>query len=170
MMARPLTYFEARSIPEPNSGCWLWEGAVSAFGYGWVRYAGRAHHAHRAVWMCIHGDIPRSVLVCHLCDNRLCVNPDHLYAGTHRQNMDDAVRRHRMSRAPTAWGEKHPNAKLTDDEVATIRCRLAAGEMQKTIAEEFGVSQSHISDLRSGRRRRPLDAKRERETLNIGAA
>lgn len=129
-------YIEARCIPEPNSGCWLWEGPPGTHDYGQAK----GTTAHRVAYRAFVGDIPKRHFVCHRCDNKLCVNPDHLYAGTHKQNMDDVAR-----------GGRHPNRKLTEAQVAEIK---SSGEPQRVLAKRFGVNQKAIWQVRKGLARR----------------
>jgi hypothetical protein len=103
---------------------------------------GKAVYAHRAAWEMVNGSIG-DLYVLHRCDNRKCVNPEHLFLGTFDENMADMVRKDRQ-----ALGTRNGHAKLTDDQVRGIR---AATGRQKAIAAEFGVTQSLISMIRSGR-------------------
>ena len=80
--------------------CILWQGAPQQNGYGQVTKYGRKWTAHRLAYYEAHGPIPKGLLVCHTCDNRLCVNVEHLFLGTARDNMQDAKAKGRMSKKP----------------------------------------------------------------------
>jgi hypothetical protein len=86
---------ESRSIPEPNSGCWLWEKAVDRGGYGVIRPDYDLLRAHRLSYEIYKGKTDERLYVLHRCDVRCCVNPDHLFLGTHADNMKDMVRKGR---------------------------------------------------------------------------
>lgn len=81
--------------PEPNSGCWLWTAGLGGSGYGALRY-GTPTRAHRVSYMVFVGPITDGLFVCHRCDTPLCVNPDHLFLGTAKDNAVDAMRKGRL--------------------------------------------------------------------------
>jgi len=133
----------AKSMPEPNSGCWLWLGEVNEKGYGRATIDGRRTMAHRAMWSETHGSIPDKLLVCHRCDVPGCINPSHLFLGTHADNARDMKekKRHR-------FGERHVRAKLgTDDAQAICTDRRKYWD----IAAEFGVNASTVCAIKAGR-------------------
>lgn len=132
-------------------GCWLWKGSTDAYGYGQFcrRFSGkRIHKAHRVAWEKSKGPIPDGQQVLHRCDNPSCVNPEHLFLGTQLENIADMVGKLRNPK-----GEKHGSAKLSDDQIDAIRL-LGASMPQRKIAERFGVTQGHVSDILNGRKRK----------------
>lgn len=93
-----LERFSEKWTPEPFSGCWIWTGAEAGDGYGYIRHSGAAGdtYAHRASWKLFRGEIPVGLSVLHQCDTPTCVNPDHLFLGTQKDNIRDASGKGRM--------------------------------------------------------------------------
>lgn len=134
-------------MPEPNSGCLLWTGAVDRPGYGQLLVNGKWVGAHRAAWALEHGPIPTGLMVCHKCDVPACVNPAHMFLGTAADNTRDAARKGRLIIPRQPLGEASPNAKLTTAEVRSI---LADNRPCGTIAASYGVAFSTISMIKRG--------------------
>lgn len=123
---------------DKSGECWTWTGARTQSGYGWANLlgvAGRSARAHRVSWWIANGPIPPGLFVCHKCDNRSCVRPDHLFTGTCADNNRDMARK---GRVVTRRGSTCPHTRLTEDNVREIRA-LAASMARKDIAARFGV-------------------------------
>lgn len=140
-LAERLEYY---SIPEPNSGCQLWLGSADTDGYGQIRDNGPMAGAHRVAWRIAFGSIPVGLIVCHKCDVPPCINADHLFLGTHRDNAAD---RDAKGRRIAPRGEESGLSKLTEEEVQAIQ---ADSRRQIDIARDFGISQSHVSAIKHG--------------------
>jgi hypothetical protein len=133
--------FSTRYIPEPNSGCWLWTGAVTVEGYGRLRRGRGDILAHRLSYLIHCGPIPSGAGVLHSCDMPSCVNPDHLRAGSQADNAADIIKRGRFKRGNRAVGSQHVNSKLTEEQVLMARSRYAGGAASiKEMARELGVN------------------------------
>lgn len=139
-------YFFDRSIPEPNSGCWIWLNADGAQGYGRMRVNGKTRNAHRAAYEIANDTILTSDIdVCHRCDTPACVNPDHLFAGTRKENMEDCARKNRIRPPTPLMGDESPNSKLTEDDVRAIR---ADNRSNRALARHYGLDKGTIAAVR----------------------
>lgn len=122
--------------------CWLFMGSRNAKGYGQIATE-RKHRpilTHRLAWQLANGPIPDGLEVCHHCDTPSCCRVDHLFLGTHKENMEDCLKKGRVAR-----GERGGQSKLSTDDVLTIRSLAAQGAPQDQIALRFGVSRSLVS-------------------------
>jgi len=136
-----------------KSSCWEWTGSKRN-GYGRMIIGSRtdgtrkSDSAHRVSYILAHGRIPDGMEVCHKCDNPCCVNPDHLFAGTHQDNMDDRERKGRN----IVWvGEEQPRAKLTKKTVKDARWERAyKGTSIQKLADKYGVSKKTMLDALRG--------------------
>jgi len=120
-------------IDKCADGCWLWRGHTDK-GYGIFAVNSRPVLAHRFAYALFVGEIPAGMCICHSCDNSRCVNPDHLFIGSHRDNMNDMVAKGRVAR-----GARHGNVKLSADTVRAIRLYARIGINDRFIARRLGV-------------------------------
>lgn len=125
-----------------GADCWGWEGKKDRAGRGIFPVRGTHHLAYRLSFIFERGPIPEDLMVCHHCDNPGCVNPDHLFVGTHQENMDDKVRKGRQSRPR---GDKCGKAKLNWNLVFAMRQSHRQGARQKDLADRYGISQKQVS-------------------------
>lgn len=128
----------------PWTTCWLWMGGDEDYGYGRYCFNGKRRRAHALAFEFSTGIKTNGKCVCHKCDVRTCVNPDHLFLGTRADNLRDMWAKGRGVNNPKL-GEKHGMAKLKELQVLEIRARLKTRESQSSIAKSYGVSQSQIS-------------------------
>lgn len=158
--------FWEKVVRDPESDCWLWSGTRMQGGYGafWIPAGliegcpgGRMHPAGRVLLYLIKGRWPSAdVDACHRCDNPPCVKPDHLFPGTPKENIADAIRKGRMRWTGAPGGERHPDHKLKDSQVLEATLRARAGEQPQDLAVEFGVSTALIVAYRKGIRRKDV--------------
>jgi len=133
-----------------DDACWEWQGAINPqSGYGILWHGGRIHAAHRVSYEIHFGQQVNSGVVCHKCDNPRCVNPNHLFLGTHADNVADKVSKNRQAR-----GERHGMAKLSDSDVKTIRHLRKQGETLRSLSARFGVCETHICNIGTGKIRK----------------
>lgn len=139
--------FEAKL--DKSGACWIWTASVAGKGYGQMKLPGqrKQEYSHRIAYLLYKGLIPEGIQVCHTCDTPRCCNPDHLFLGTAKENLQDMKTKNRH-----LAGAKNAQAKLTDDQVRQIRVMLAANIPQHRIAAVFGVQQMAISRINTGER------------------
>lgn len=148
-------FFDKIRISE--TGCWNWIASIRGkSGYGAFKLNGLVVDAHRVSWMIHKGEIQKGKFVCHTCDNRLCVNPDHLFLGTQEDNMQDCVNKGRLV-TPIGIqfekGYKPPNRSLPDDKIKIVKNAISqrGDKSLKQVAKDLGVKYQLIRDVNSQR-------------------
>lgn len=126
---------------DKTNECWLWTASRDTHGYGTFRRDGCVQKAHRVSWELTHGLIPDGLHVCHRCDVPACVNPDHLFLGTMKDNMQD---RNAKGRAASKVGVNNGRARLTERGVVVVREMAVRGMTHKAIGDYLGLHESTI--------------------------
>jgi hypothetical protein len=146
--------------------CWLWTAATLSCGYGSFGLNGRQHGAHRIAYTLTYGNIPEGMYICHACDVRNCVRPDHLWAGTQKDNIQDCIAKGRFAMMPGSHmppachlrGEEIYGSVATPDLVRAIRHRYAEGQtIIVHLAREFGVGRMVVRGIIEGSTWRHVD-------------
>ncbi len=136
-----MVYLMSNISKDEKTGCWNWTGQVFKGGYGvfkCISVKKGPMNASRASWIVQNGPIASTkIKVCHTCDNRLCVNLDHLFLGSMKENMEDCVSKDRMNK-----GSDRPQSKLDEDKVAELKKLHAEGWSYRQLGELYGVSSS----------------------------
>jgi hypothetical protein len=128
--------------------CWEWTGARDGCGYGHIKIDGKVERVHRVVFESHHGPIPTGMKICHRCDNPSCLRPTHLFLGTHADNMSDMKAK---GRARSFRGSASRRARWDEKTIAIIKRRLLNGEVPNRLNAEYGMGNSSIYSIKSGR-------------------
>ena len=136
---------EAKTIKTPG-GCWIWNGSLDSDGYGLIKVNGHNRHANRIAYELKYGAIPEGQIILHSCDVPVCVNPDHLKAGTYKDNMQDMYQK---GRNRNVRGEKHHRSKLTEKQVKEIRS-IQGRVNFSALGRLYGVSRTTITRILRG--------------------
>lgn len=139
-------FFYSKCIKAPD-GCWYWNLSLDSAGYGLFQSVGKKYKAHRFSYWISKGEIG-DLCVCHSCDNRNCVNPDHLWLGSEKDNYDDMVNKNRRV---ILRGIRHGCHRLKENQVLEIKRKLRNGVKPRHVAIVFGISDSAIFDIKAGR-------------------
>lgn len=127
------------------TGCWVWQGSKTSSGYGEFFVDNKLWLAHRWSWHHFIDDIPTGAVICHSCDNRACVNPHHLFAGTQKENIQDMMFKGRKN---PAKGSQLPQTKYDEELVLAAREMWEdLGYSQKEISEQLGITYSTVSSI-----------------------
>ncbi len=144
-------FMEKVRIGKKPNECWEWLASVRNSGYGRIKIGDLTRSAHRVSYELHVGKIPNGICVCHHCDNKLCVRPNHLFLGTHRDNARDMVQKGKHN---PARGESAGSAKLTEKQVMKIRTTFKKNNrwgMKTVLARKYGISNAQITHILQGK-------------------
>lgn len=142
------------SMTHKNGDCLEWTGSIEKLhGYGRIKLQGKSMKAHRASYLVFKGEIPEKMMVCHTCDNRKCVNPEHLFLGTAKDNAVDCVQKKRTYRQSVPYEER---TKLHPAQVLFIHLEKLLGRSNCDIARQLGISHVTVRNIAAGKARKRI--------------
>lgn len=144
--ARDVERFNNGYIVNEQTGCWEWQKNIQINGYGHMKHSGKARSAHRVSYEMHNGEIPKGFYVLHKCDNRCCVNPQHLFVGTASDNRKDM-----QSKGRHAHGERVNTAKMTEAQIIEIYALSDGGLGSPRIAKKYGISTTMAWNIKTGK-------------------
>jgi hypothetical protein len=154
---RDIERFYAKVSKTPTErGCLEWLSRCR-LGYGMFKIGGKYMRAHRIAWELARSDIPAGMRVCHHCDNRSCVNVEHLFLGTDADNLRDMREKGRDSTPPIFNGEQNHKAKVTNEQALEMRSEKFVGWKRSEIARHFGISAVMVGNILRHKNWRHLD-------------
>ncbi len=127
------------SLINHEGECWIWKKCTNTDGYGSIWAFNKGWRIHRLSYFLFIGEIPKGLLVCHTCDKPACFNPAHLWVGTHKENMEDMMRKGR-----TLYAEQRPNNKISTQMRPVIAKKYLSGMTMKSIAKEYNCHEATI--------------------------
>lgn len=144
----------------PETGCWNWTGAIDTPGYGAFKIGDKKYNSHRISYILFKNDFDKTKLVCHSCDNKKCVNPEHLFLGTHRDNLMDSINKNnRKSQKgiPKPWlaGSRNCWAKFNKEQINQIRNEYvpySRANGTRALAIKYKVNRWTIMDIVNNKR------------------
>jgi hypothetical protein len=139
----PECFWNRVKVGHPEE-CWEWIGKPDSVGYGAMTYQKKSWRSHRLSYVLTYGNnIPKGMSICHRCDNRKCCNPNHLFLGTHQENISDMIQKQRQIK-----GECVHSCKLTETDVVQIRQMYDKGKVGYIrLSKQFGVNYKTIQAI-----------------------
>jgi len=146
-MARDIVNVLLSRIKVNAAGCFEWQGCLNHSGYGMLNVNGVPKGAHRLSFEAFRRCIPTGMFVCHKCDNPRCINPSHLFLGSHADNMQDMRSKRRSS-----TGSKNGMSKVTTEDVIEMTRLYMSGVTQRELSGKYGISRQAVSKIVTGKR------------------
>lgn len=141
-----LNRFWSKIDKKASKSCWTWLASKNNDGYGRFGIGKKVYQSHRLSYYLHYGDFDQTMLVLHKCDMPACVNPNHLFLGTNKENTADRVKKGR-----SCAGSRHARAKIKEDDVAAIKNLLASGLTLRHVASIYNVAASTVSNIKTGK-------------------